>query len=69
MALAAQQAQETVRLQHQYNATIEQVFSAWSDPNALGQWFGPHSHNCKVEKYDFTVGGHIPDPNDANWPG
>jgi len=57
MALAAQQAQETVRLQHQYNATIEQVFSAWSDPNALGQWFGPHSHNCKVEKYDFTVGG------------
>lgn len=57
MTLAAQQAQETVRLLHQYEASIEHVFNAWRDPNALGQWFGPHSHTCKVEEYDFTVGG------------
>jgi len=57
MALAAQQAQQTVRLQHTYNASPEQVFAAWSKPNALGQWFGPQSHKCKVEKFDFTMGG------------
>lgn len=57
MALAAQQAMETVRLQQQYKATPEQVFAAWCDPEALGKWFGPHSHSCKVEKYDFTEGG------------
>lgn len=57
MALAAQQAQETVQLQHLYNATPEQVFAAWRNPEALGKWFGPHSHNCKVEKFDFTEGG------------
>lgn len=57
MALAAQQAQETVRLQHLYEAIPEQVFDAWSDPEVLGKWFGPHSHNCKVEEFDFTEGG------------
>lgn len=59
MALAAAQAQaqDTLQLRHQYTATIEQVFTAWSNPEILGQWFGPHSHNCKVEKYDFIVGG------------
>ncbi|MDH5447116.1 MAG: SRPBCC domain-containing protein [Gammaproteobacteria bacterium] len=57
MALAAQQAQETVQLQHTYKATPEQVFTAWCKPEALGQWFGPHSHRCKVEKFDFTEGG------------
>lgn len=57
MALAAQQAQETVRLQHMYDATPEQVFNAWANPEALGKWFGPHSHRCRVEKFDFTEGG------------
>ena len=57
MALAATTASETLRLKHQYNATPEQVFAAWSDPEALGKWFGPHSHNCKVEQYDFRPGG------------
>lgn len=57
MALAAQQAQETVRLQHQYDATPEQVFRAWASPEALGKWFGPQSHNSRVESFDFTEGG------------
>ncbi len=74
MALAAQQAMETVRLQHLYNATAKQVFTAWSKPEALGKWFGPHSHNCKIEKYDFTEGGQyrirmIPTGQDADCEG
>ncbi|MDH5409232.1 MAG: SRPBCC domain-containing protein [Gammaproteobacteria bacterium] len=57
MALAAEQAQATVRLHHTYTASVEQVFAAWSNPEALGQWFGPHSHQCKVEKFEFKPGG------------
>lgn len=74
MALAAQQAQETVRLQHLYDASPEQVFNAWADPQALGKWFGPHSHSCEVEKFEFSEGGQyqirmIPISNDADCEG
>lgn len=74
MALAAQQAQETVRLQHQYDATPQQVFDAWANPEALGKWFGPHSHRCRVEDFNFTEGGQyqirmIPTGKDADCEG
>jgi uncharacterized protein YndB with AHSA1/START domain len=54
---AATTASETLELKHHFNARPEQVFAAWSEPEALNQWFGPHSHNCKVEKFDFKTGG------------
>lgn len=57
MSIVAEAATATVNLRHQYNATPQQVFKAWSDPQALQQWFGPHSHKCKVEKYNFRVDG------------
>lgn len=57
MSLAAQTASEVVQLSRHYNANIEQVFAAWSNPEALGQWFGPSSHTCKIEKFDFRTGG------------
>ena len=55
MSTVAEAITETVKVKHQYTATPQQVFAAWSNPEALGQWFGPHSHKCKVEKYDFRV--------------
>ena len=57
MNLAAQTATHTVHLQQHYRFSPQQVFNAWSDPSALTQWFGPHSHKCKVERYDFKKGG------------
>lgn len=57
MSTVAEVATETVKLKHQYAAMPQQVFEAWSNPEALGQWFGPHTHKCKVEKYDFRVDG------------
>ena len=57
MTLAAQTATDVVQVSRHYKATIERVFAAWSDPEALGQWFGPSSHTCKIEKYDFRTGG------------
>ena len=57
MALAATSTSESLQLKHHYNASPEQVFAAWSDPEAVGKWFGPHSHDCNVEQYDFKQGG------------
>lgn len=54
---AATTASETLQLKHHLNASPEQVFAAWSKPEALNQWFGPHSHNCKVETFEFKTGG------------
>lgn len=55
--VAATPASETLQLKHQYHFSPAQVFAAWSNPEALNQWFGPHSHHCKVEKFDFRTGG------------
>lgn len=57
MSTSAQVMTETLVLRHQYNWPIERVFKAWSDPQALGQWFGPHSHKCSIERYEFNEGG------------
>jgi len=54
---AATTASETVQIKHHYKASPAQVFAAWSDPEALNQWFGPQSHRCKVEKLEFKAGG------------
>ena len=50
-------ANDTVQLKHAYKATPEQVYQAWINPQALAQWFGPHSHTSKVEKFDAQEGG------------
>jgi uncharacterized protein YndB with AHSA1/START domain len=50
-------ASETVQIKHHYKASPAQVFAAWSDPEALNQWFGPQSHRCQVEKFEFKTGG------------
>jgi len=57
MVLAAQTASETLQVKHHYAFTPGQVFAAWSNKDALGQWFGPQSHRCDVEHYDFRQGG------------
>ncbi|KPK56486.1 MAG: hypothetical protein AMS22_00990 [Thiotrichales bacterium SG8_50] len=57
MALAAQTASETVQLKRHYAVARERVFEAWTDPQALSHWFGPHSHRCEVEHFDLREGG------------
>lgn len=74
MALAAHDASETVRLQHHFKAAPQQVFDAWSSQHAMAQWFGPQSHRCRIEHYDFRVGGAyrirmIPTADDADCAG
>lgn len=39
------------------NAAIEKVFSAWSDPEHLKNWWGPKGFTNTFHEFDFRVGG------------
>jgi uncharacterized protein YndB with AHSA1/START domain len=49
------------------NFPVELVFSAWSDPKHLKNWWGPKGFTNTFEEFDFRVGGrwkfvmHAPD--------
>ena len=60
MATATSAAAEdtTLEVRRIYDATRERVFQAWTDPQAIVQWFGAtDGHRCTVEAFDFRLGG------------
>ena len=40
-----------------FDAPRERVWRAWSDPEALAQWWGPKGTTMRVLKHDFHPGG------------
>ena len=40
-----------------FNASVEQVWQAWIDPEYVVQWWGPDGFTCPVAKMDFREGG------------
>lgn len=40
-------------------ATRERVFTAWTDPKMITQWWGPGSTTCPEATVDLRVGGAI----------
>jgi len=54
----------------EFDAPRELVFSAWTDPNHLAQWWGPHGFTTTTHSFDFRPGGvwrfamHGPDGRD-----
>lgn len=47
----------SLTLRRVFNARIEKVFSAWTDPAALSRWFGPGGFSVIRSTVDLTVGG------------
>jgi uncharacterized protein YndB with AHSA1/START domain len=53
-----------------YDAPRELVFSAWTDPKHLAQWWGPNGFTTTTSAFDFRPGGvwrfvmHGPDGRD-----
>ena len=47
----------TLELKRDLNAPVQDVFRAWTDPNALLKWFGPQGVNCESADVDLVVGG------------
>ncbi|HEX6685445.1 MAG TPA: SRPBCC family protein [Candidatus Limnocylindrales bacterium] len=49
---------DTFVLERIYDASLERVFAAWSDPKAKAQWFvGPDDWEQSDYDLDFRVGG------------
>ena len=40
-----------------FDAPVEQVWKAWSDPDQVMRWWGPHGFTAPVAKMDFREGG------------
>ncbi len=53
-------------------APRERVWTAWTEPDQLGQWWGPAGFSLTTELFEFRVGGHWvftmhgPDPDPAS---
>lgn len=41
-----------------FNASVEQVWSAWTDPERIKRWWGPVGFTCPVANMDFREGVH-----------
>ena len=57
MVIAAATKTKPLQISRHYDASREQIFAAWTNPDALGKWFGPPSHQCKIDKMDVREGG------------
>ena len=57
MSAVAGSAAATLRLQRRFDADIERVFTAWTDPLLLARWFGPPGFSVLDCEADLRVGG------------
>jgi uncharacterized protein YndB with AHSA1/START domain len=48
-----------VELTRTFDAPVDRVILAWSDPEMLRQWWGPKGYSCPYAKTDFKVGGTV----------
>jgi uncharacterized protein YndB with AHSA1/START domain len=56
--MAATLEKPSLRLERHYPVPVEKVFRAWTDPQALKQWFGPSDDSkILVSETDLKVGG------------
>lgn len=49
--------EKEVKVTRIYNAPIELVWKAWTDPELVKRWWGPDKFTCSSAKIDFRKGG------------
>jgi uncharacterized protein YndB with AHSA1/START domain len=47
----------TLLVRRTIRATPERLFAAWTEPEQLRQWWGPHDITCAAAEVDLRVGG------------
>jgi uncharacterized protein YndB with AHSA1/START domain len=50
-------AAKTIHIAREFNAPIEKVWKAWTDPELLDKWLGPKPYMAETKIMNFTVGG------------
>src|SRR3954452_14049863 len=47
-----------IHLTRIYNAPVEAVWDAWTDPEQVAQWWGPRGFSITTHSKDLRTGGH-----------
>ena len=42
-----------------FDAPRKKVWQAWTEPNQIEEWWGPHGFTTRVDEMDFKPGGHF----------
>ena len=50
-------ANNSIKIERVFDASIEQVWAMWTDPNLFKQWYGPNGMSVPVAELDVRVGG------------
>ena len=50
-------ANNTVRVNREFNADLEMVWEAWTNPKILDQWWAPKPYQNRTKSMDFRDGG------------
>ncbi len=46
-----------IEIEREFDAPLEAVFRAHSDPELVRQWMGPNGYQMDIEVWEFTTGG------------
>jgi uncharacterized protein YndB with AHSA1/START domain len=49
--------QSSVIVSRIFNASIEEVWKVWTEPELVKQWWGPDKFTCPLAEIDFREGG------------
>ncbi|HVV53737.1 MAG TPA: SRPBCC domain-containing protein [Mucilaginibacter sp.] len=50
-------AAKKIYVAREFNAPVEKVWKAWTDPELLDKWVGPKPWTAVTQTWDFTIGG------------
>lgn len=61
-----------IHIQRLYDAPVQAVWDAWTDPAQVAQWWGPRGFTITTHSKDLRVGGHwrytMHGPDGTDWP-
>ena len=55
--MTSQQIKQNLVFTRVFDAPIEQVWKAWTDPELIKQWWGPNGFTSPLARIDFREGG------------
>jgi uncharacterized protein YndB with AHSA1/START domain len=72
MKMSEFNAPNEIRIVRLYDAPLQAVWDAWTDPAQVAQWWGPRGFSITTHSKDLRVGGHwrytMHGPDGTDWP-
>jgi uncharacterized protein YndB with AHSA1/START domain len=70
--MAAKSKSKDIKIIRVYDAPVEAVWDAWTDPEQVAQWWGPRAFTLTTHSKDLRAGGHwkytMHGPDGTDWP-